>query len=348
MSHRNISHAIAGGLSGLVSMTITYPLVTLSTNAQAKSELKDTEREKNDINMTQLLPASPISGEKTKILDKVKAVLAKLISRIRFLFKHSKKFYNGLESALIGIVAVNFAYYYVYSLVGKHYKKINGGMLNVKDNLVTGLAAGVVSRVITNPIWVANTRMTVNNKASTNGETEPTNRSTFQVIKEIFQKEGLKGLFAGIGPALILVLSPMIQFTVYEQLKNVRVKMKSRKALVTNITSLEALILGSAGKLIAILITYPYYTIRSRMHLDKNKCNSFSTLIDILKNEGLSALYGGLNAKLLQSVLSAGLIFYFKEEFMKFVVLSLNLLSGNHRHLRKTVNQFQIRKSPQV
>lgn len=52
MSDRNISHAIAGGLSGLVSMTITYPLVTLSTNAQAKSELKDTEREKNDINMT--------------------------------------------------------------------------------------------------------------------------------------------------------------------------------------------------------------------------------------------------------------------------------------------------------
>lgn len=369
MSDKSISHAISGGLSGLVSMAVTYPLVTLSTNAQAKTtksfdETAKEEQNAKDLNnieeidndddndlqsdissITKLkfrtIPNSVSQDFKSKSDEKLSKnslkikllkLLKKLINRLKFIIQNSNKFYSGLESALIGIVSVNFVYYYVYNFTGNYFKKLNNGStsLDVKDSLLTGLISGLISRIATNPIWVANTRMTVKQKMiekDINESIDVSKQNTFKVIYEIFQNEGLKGLFSGLVPALILVLSPMIQFTIFEQSKNALLKLRYNKK---NVTSLEALLLGSFGKLIAILITYPYYTIRSRMHLNKdddNK-NSFKILYDVIQNEGISALYGGLNAKLLQSVISAGLIFYFKEEMMSVVGMFVNKCSS--------------------
>lgn len=321
MSDKNILHALSGGLSGLVSMAVTYPLVTLSTTAQASESQKvSTANKRTECERIEIKDAA-------NSLDRAKLILKKLLLRIKFIIQNSKKYYSGLESALIGIVAVNFTYYYVYNLVSNYFKskRISSG-LNVKQSLLTGLAAGVVSRIVTNPIWVANTRMTV--KASKNADETKSDLSTFEVMHEIFKNEGFSGLFSGIGPALILVTSPMIQFTVFEQLKNLIVKLRRK-----NISSMEALLLGSFGKLVAILVTYPYYTIRSRMHLNmtSKNANSLRVLFDMIRKEGISSLYRGMNAKLLQSVLSAGLIFYFKEEMM--VVASLLVNRSNKKSI---------------
>ncbi|ODQ47030.1 hypothetical protein PICMEDRAFT_15032 [Pichia membranifaciens NRRL Y-2026] len=380
MSDRSISHAISGGLSGLVSMAVTYPLVTLSTNAQAKTRNQeeetteeeetakiDTNDDEDDATSTKSsvskLPLRTVHSEIPKGTDeiaqstlsiaraKLLQLLRKLLHRLKFMIQNSKKYYSGLESALLGIVAVNFIYYYVYNLAGNYFKKLNkapqSAGLNVKESLLTGLAAGIVSRVLTNPLWVANTRMTVKQKmdvqvdGNEGGEAKKVDvsqQNTFRVMYEIFEKEGFNGLFSGLGPALILVSSPMIQFTVYEQLKNLLTKLRQNgRAGYTNISSVEALVLGSFGKLVAILATYPYYTIRSRMHLSTSNENSFKVLYGVVQNEGISALYGGLNAKLLQSVASAGLIFYFKEEMMTLVgsaIQKLSVLSKESKVLR--------------
>lgn len=399
MSDKSISHAISGGLSGLVSMALTYPLVTLSTNAQAKTqkqhdetareEEKSAEADNNDDEDDVASDKSSISkltfrtihhdisesgnnvvfeedlengGKKVGKISiaktKLLRLLKKLLHRLKFLIQHSKNYYSGLESALLGIVAVNFVYYYVYNLTGTYLKKFNkcppSAGLNVKDSLLTGLAAGIISRVLTNPLWVANTRMTVkqkmdinlNNKEGGEKKVDVSQQNTFKVMYEIFEKEGLQGLFSGIGPALILVSSPMIQFTVYEQLKNLLVKLRQRGRSTgsTAISSVEALLLGSFGKLVAILMTYPYYTIRSRMHLSTNNENSFKVLYNVIQNEGVGALYGGLNAKLLQSVVSAGLIFYFKEEMMTLVGLAVNNCNSQTTSLVNKVKGLRIRR----
>lgn len=379
MSDKSISHAISGGLSGLVSMAVTYPLVTLSTNAQAKTteQFEQNALEEGESNTgtegkpsVTKLPLRTIPQELSVELDKMpierdahkkdigcyKNVLGrlvrKLVQRLKFLIQHSKKFYSGLESALVGIVAVNFCYYYVYSVVGNYFKKMNKRSslgLNVKDSLVTGLTAGVVSRVVTNPIWVANTRMTVKQKVQEHDAKDTTvdvsQQSTFKVMYEILKNEGLSGLFSGLGPALILVLSPMIQFTVFEQLKTLTVRLRQKRGVTAkNISSLEALLLGSFGKLIAILLTYPYYTIRSRMHLSSKKDNSFKVLYDVVKEEGACALYRGINAKLLQSVVSAGLVFYFKEEMMSAVGVLVNNCNAQKTKVTRCLNDIKLKQ----
>lgn len=46
----------------------------------------------------------------------------------------------------------------------------------------------------------------------------------FKAIEKIVSKDGLAGFWRGIGPALVLVINPVIQYTVFEQLKNALIK----------------------------------------------------------------------------------------------------------------------------
>lgn len=44
-------------------------------------------------------------------------------------------------------------------------------------------------------------------------------RSVMSYIKEIFEKEGLKGFFTGTSSSLILIINPIINYVIYEYLK---------------------------------------------------------------------------------------------------------------------------------
>ena len=59
------------------------------------------------------------------------------------------------------------------------------------------------------------------------------------------------GFFKGLIPALVLVINPVIQFTVFE-----RLKASMEKKMTLN--GLHFFILGAISKLIATGLTYPY------------------------------------------------------------------------------------------
>ena len=61
----------------------------------------------------------------------------------------------------------------------------------------------------------------------------------------------MAGFYKGIIPALVLVINPVIQFTVFERLKVVM-----DKKMVLN--GFHFFILGAVSKLIATGLTYPY------------------------------------------------------------------------------------------
>ncbi|QPG75223.1 hypothetical protein FOA43_002573 [Brettanomyces nanus] len=226
--------------------------------------------------------------------------------------------YGGLSTALVGIVATNFLYYYFYEYTGNKLKGRAGKFsdlkgLSARESIIAGLVGGVVSRIVTNPIWVANTRMAVAQGRAGN---------VLHVIYDIIKNEGWKKLFAGLTPALALVLNPIIQYTIFEQLKTAFVTRK-RRAL----TAVDALYLGAFGKLVASLITYPSYTVRSRMHMNKGSSKTIDRMVlDIIHNEGVSSFYKGLGLKLIQGTVCSAFLFYFKEEFVIQAQLLLKAL----------------------
>ena len=162
--------------------------------------------------------------------------------------------------------------------------------------MLAGALAGSATVLITNPIWVVNTRMTAR---QSNDSSEPLlpgsppartrKPSTIATLVKLFREEGPTALFAGVLPALVLVINPILQYTIFEQLKTALAK--RRRVLPRDI-----FILGALGKLAATSITYPYITVKSRMHVataDSTKENMIESLRRIVREEGWKGLYKG-------------------------------------------------------
>lgn len=113
--------------------------------------------------------------------------------------------------------------------------------------------------------------------------------SSFGTLMSLLKEEGPSSLMAGVLPALVLVINPILQYTIYEQLKNVLEKRKK-------VGPRDAFYLGALGKLLATTITYPYITVKSRAHVaarDKPVEGMSASLRRIVREEGWAGLYKG-------------------------------------------------------
>lgn len=328
-----IAHAIAGAGGGALSMIVTYPLVTLSTLAQTtkrKTKQKTKEIAREEKGQTSIAKKALVRIKKSSTI-----ISAQEITKQKGIFG----LYAGLESALYGIMLTNFIYYYFYELTSNVFLRANmlnkrkGRGLTTIQSIITGTVAGAFTCIGSNPFWVANTRMMMSKKDS-NVSADRVSNSTFRMLVEIVKQDGVGTLFAGVLPALVLVINPIIQYTIFEQIKNIIMLRGGRKSF----TAVKAFFIGAFGKLIATSLTYPYITLKSRMHVKKKKIQSHDNsekqdeklsmlgeMKKIVLEEGIEGLYGGLTVKLTQSISTAAFLFYFKEELMSGSIQLVNL-----------------------
>jgi adenine nucleotide transporter 17 len=165
--------------------------------------------------------------------------------------------------------------------------------LTTLESMMAGALAGSATVLITNPIWVINTRMTArkadSDEAVLPGSAPAKAPSTLGTLLALLRDEGPARLFAGVMPALVLVINPILQYTVFEQMKQFLEKKR-------RVTPKDAFYLGALGKLLATSITYPYITVKSRMHVagrDGPRENMLTTFRRIIREEGYKGLYGG-------------------------------------------------------
>ena len=169
--------------------------------------------------------------------------------------------------------------------------------LTTIESMIAGAIAGSATVLITNPIWVVNTRMTARKSSSDLPTNSKSARapSTLATLRSLFKDEGPTALFAGVLPALVLVINPILQYTIFEQLKNALEK--RRKVLPRDV-----FLLGAIGKLLATSITYPYITVKSRMHVaskDGPQDGMLESVRRIVREEGYAGLYKGTTTMLL-------------------------------------------------
>jgi adenine nucleotide transporter 17 len=191
------------------------------------------------------------------------------------------------------------------------------GGLTTLESMAAGALAGSATVLITNPIWVVNTRMTARSKeVDLPGVQAKKQPGTIETTMALIKDEGLKSLFAGVMPALVLVINPILQYTVFEQLKSVLEKRRK-------VTPMDAFYLGALGKLVATSVTYPYITVKSRMHVagkDGSQGGIMGSLRRIIAQEGYGGLYKGIGPKIIQSVITAAFLFAFKDALYDMTV----------------------------
>lgn len=184
----------------------------------------------------------------------------------------------------------------------------NKTRLSTLESMAAGALAGSATVLITNPIWVVNTRMTA--RQSESNETvlptkedsthdpaaapKPSSPSTISTFLKIVREDGVLRLFAGVLPALVLVINPILQYTIFEQLKQLLEKRR-------RVGATDSFLLGALGKLAATTITYPYITVKSRAHVASGARRGegmTASLKRIVREEGVGGLYGGESARI--------------------------------------------------
>lgn len=155
-----------------------------------------------------------------------------------------------------------------------------GGALTTLESMLAGAIAGSATTIISNPIWVISTRQTVRvaPPASTPGPSSkpaaPVKKLGFvQTIQHILKTDGITAFWKGLGPSLVLVINPILQYTAFERLRSTVLEGKKKRGAIPRLNDFEVFLLGALSKLLATGLTYPQI---GECDLGKKQCTTLS------------------------------------------------------------------------
>ncbi|XP_022102396.1 peroxisomal membrane protein PMP34-like [Acanthaster planci] len=292
-SYQTLVHAIAGAAGSIAAMTLFYPLETARTRLQID--------DKREARYTPHIIAEIVREEGVFSL------------------------YRGWFPVISSLCCSNFVYFYAFNGLKAACLDHMKGTVAIKELLI-GVVAGVINVLVTTPMWVVNMRLKLQ---GANFQTEQKQKSKhphysgiFDAFRTIIQDEGLAAMWNGMSSSLLLVLNPAIHFMVYEAFK----RFISQYTGNQEHSSVVYFVLGAVSKVIATLLTYPLQLVQAKQRYDKEESEShrklksmWSVLSYIVRNQGPLGLYKGLEAKLLQTVLTAAMMFAIYEKIAAII-----------------------------
>eukprot|EP00923_Selenidium_pygospionis_P053040 GHVN01091872.1.p1 GENE.GHVN01091872.1~~GHVN01091872.1.p1 ORF type:complete len:342 (+),score=31.61 GHVN01091872.1:119-1144(+) len=168
--------------------------------------------------------------------------------------------YKGMSFKMVEQLIRNFVYFYWYNLFKRSWRK-KFGPLSTSSNLFVATAAAAMNQCMTAPLEVI----------STNLQTTPMNVK--QILRHVYEQEGIQGFYRGFGASLILCSNPAITSVAFDQLKALLQPPSSGESDIVfnkhaSITSWQSFLLGAFAKALATAVTYPY--IRSKVLVQAN------------------------------------------------------------------------------
>ncbi|KAI4888108.1 hypothetical protein NFI96_021832 [Prochilodus magdalenae] len=299
LSYETLVHAVAGAMGSVTAMTVFFPLDTARIRLQVDENRKS--------------KSTPV-------------ILAEIAKEEGIM-----SLYRGWFPVISSLCCSNFVYFYTFNCL-KRMMVTDKRQSRPSKDLVMGFISGAVNVLLTTPMWVVNTRLKLQGAKFRNEELHQTHyNGIFDAFSQIIAKEGVGALWNGILPSLVLVFNPAVQFMFYEAMKR-RAGRGGRK-----ISSAEIFLIGAIAKAIATSATYPLQTVQAILRFGQYKSqekgglmgslrNVVNLLMDRIKRNGVKGLYKGLEAKLLQTVLTAALMFvvYEKIAAVTFKLMGLN------------------------
>lgn len=158
--------------------------------------------------------------------------------------------YKGVCFKMLEALIRNFVYFYWYSLFKRAWQR-RFGSLSTTSNLFVATAAAAMNQFATVPLEVISTNIQI------------TSMSLNQVLKTIYDEEGIKGFYRGFGASLILCSNPAITSVTFDRLRLILQEPSKLSEQQEPLTSWQSFVLGAFAKALATSITYPY--IRSKV-----------------------------------------------------------------------------------
>ena len=346
-----IVHAMGGAFGSALSLLIFYPLERVRVEMQSRVAAPSSS---GSCGSRRRMYSS--DGESDQMMQQCE-INARCSVFDCLLELHSKgELYRGVSPVMFSLAISNFIFFYSHEAVKKMFisSKTKNVAISAGKALMASTLAGVVNVLLTNPLWVATLRIQTGDKNS-DGDVHTSARKSrlFSMIARISLEEGLLKLWSGTAASLVLCSNPAIQLALYERLKR---NILSKKGPTTDLSlnMLEAFIIGAVAKGFATVLTYPLQLAQVLLRLQREKRKSpydsksekipseitntgtnessdreqYKDSIDCLRKlwarGGITAIYSGIDAKLLQTVLTSAFMFLTYEQtlsiFQKAIV----------------------------
>lgn len=185
--------------------------------------------------------------------------------------------------------------------------------------MLHGMCAGVGVQVIVLPIDMVTTRFQTTRDIKAG-------RGLAGTLKSIVKREGLGGLWSGIGPGLLLTLNPGITQLLMSWL------VPSRRAA----SAARAFWSAAVSKAVASTITYPYtrakvqLQIQGMVSLSAKPAGTLQVLARISAESGVLAVFDGLLPQLTNAVLKEALLNMARLKIASTVSRLFRLMRGVH------------------
>lgn len=209
---------------------------------------------------------------------------------------------KGLESKLVWSFVGKFVFYGAYSYLNQAWTAIMKSQMGFVPNLAVGYIAEFTTVPFSLPFEAIATRMQTS-KGLTTG----------QAVKDILDKEGVMGLYAGVSAYIPLCINPAITNTVFTQIKNLMMKSRG-KPLNSSLGTFESFLLGAIARTCAVCLMFPFIRAKTMMQsADCKETSAIAVIRERIKKEGFLGLYNGLGPELLRGVLSSAITMMLKE-----------------------------------
>jgi solute carrier family 25 folate transporter 32 len=287
-------HLIAGVASGSLTAVLLHPLDTLKVKMQVSDGL---------------------------VHGAARSASLREAARGIYSAEGVRGFYRGVSPALVGAAASWGLYFFFYEAAKR---RLRGGApdaakLSPLAHAYAAWEGGTAVVFLTNPVWLVKTRMQVEGARGLPGPGGAAPYASLRgALRGILAQDGVRGLYRGLVPALCLTSHGVVQFTIYEALKDAAAAAAaaaeaeagggggapSPAAPPGPTSDAHLFAAGVASKAAAAALTYPYQVAKARLQQRFVGAPAYRGLLDcartIRAREGLRGFYKGFAANLLR------------------------------------------------
>jgi adenine nucleotide transporter 17 len=251
--------------------------------------------------------------------------------------------YNGLKTQLL-------------KRLQKQNRQLSGNITPVQ-NLALSCLAGVINVYICAPLWVANMRLKSKDAVKYSGVLGALTSSYLLVLegppcllrsrltrefvhvcpcgkdclRKVAADEGVLSLWNGTLASLVLVSNPVIHYVSYERLKiALLTKRHAAGPAGAALSALDIFLLGALAKSFTTVVTYPLQVAQSILRVQQKTAEKegfarasmglTGCLAQIYADRGVGGYFAGLQAKLLQTVLTAAISLVTYEKLLVLIL----------------------------
>ncbi|XP_046992068.1 mitochondrial folate transporter/carrier [Schistocerca americana] len=296
-SHVKYEHLIAGISGGVASTLILHPLDLIKIRFA-------------------------VNDGQTKTTPQYKGLTSAVTTIVQQ--EGPRGLYRGVTPNVWGSGSAWGFYFLFYNTIktwiqGGNSKKPLGPFLH----MLAAAEAGILTLVMTNPIWVVKTRLCLQYSELDLSKLPDSKRyaGMMDALRKIYRTEGIRGLYRGFVPGIFGVSHGALQFMTYEEMKN-KYNNYRNVPIDTKLGTGEYLTFAAVSKLVAAAATYPYQVIRARLqdqHHDYK--GSWDCILRTWRYEGVRGFYKGLSVNLTR-VTPATMITFVVYENVSYFLLS--------------------------